>query len=179
MKGIYRTRVGYTGGSLENPTYHNLGEHTEAFQIDYDPGQISYEDILEIFWDSHNPTGRALLRQYMPAVFTHNQEQLDAALKSKAVLEEKLNSEINTPVVMLDVFYLAEDYHQKYYLQNNRELLAEMEAYYPELDDFINSTAVARLNGIVGGYANDLLIKEELDSYGLSEQGLSVLQRYR
>lgn len=115
----------------------------------------------------------------MPAVFAHNQGQLETASKSRAELEKELNSEINTPVVMLDVFYLAEDYHQKYYLQNNRELLAEMEAYYPKLEDFINSTAVARINGIVGGYANDLLIKEELNSYGLSEQGLSALQRYR
>jgi len=71
--GVVRTRVGYTGGSTKNPTYHSLGDHTETVQIDYDPTQISFEELLDVFWDSHRPTQRAWSRQYMAAVFFHNE----------------------------------------------------------------------------------------------------------
>ena len=81
---MVRTRVGYTGGTKKNPTYYSLGNHTETLQIDYDPTQLSYEALLALFWDSHNPTNRAWSAQYKAAIFAHNAEQVALAEASKA-----------------------------------------------------------------------------------------------
>ncbi|MDZ7761250.1 MAG: peptide-methionine (S)-S-oxide reductase [Desulfovermiculus sp.] len=68
---MVRTRVGYSGGKKPNPTYHDLGDHTETLQVDYDPEAVSYPKLLEVFWESHSPEQSALSRQYMAAVFYH------------------------------------------------------------------------------------------------------------
>ncbi len=75
MKGVVRTRVGYAGGEAPDPTYRRIQDHTEAIQIEYDPSITSYEELLEIFWESHDPTSRPYSRQYMSIVLYHNQEQ--------------------------------------------------------------------------------------------------------
>lgn len=93
-------------------------------------------------------------------------------------MEQKLGVKIYTEIVPVDIFYLAEDYHQKYYLQGEPELAEELKAVYPDFSDFINSTLAARLNGIVAGYGNPDLLAEELDSYGLSPYGREFLQKY-
>ncbi len=178
MKGVYRTRVGYAGGSLENPNYRNLGDHTETFQIDYDPDIISYEEILQVFWDNHNPIVGSRTRQYMSIIITHDEDQQKVALESKAAVEEKLGTTVPTEIVSLDKFYLAEDYHQKYYLQSVKGLSAEIKAYYPVFSGFIDSTAAARLNGYIGGYGNAEQLAEEMESYGLSPDGEKLLERY-
>ncbi len=176
MEGVYRTRVGYGGGSLDNPTYRNLGDHTEVFQIDYDPQHLSYEDILQLFWENHDPAAKIRSRQYMAIIFFHNAEQEKAARRSKEKVEQQVGSTIYTEVQPYTKFYLAEDYHQKYYLQNVPELAGEIKAYYPEFSDFVNSTVAARLNGLVGGYGDAALLEKELDSYGLSSRGRELLQ---
>ncbi len=80
---MVRTRVGYTGGTKKNPTYHDLEGHSEAVQVDYDPAVISYETLLAIFWDSHDPASPAFSPQYMSAVFTHNDQQKRLAEESR------------------------------------------------------------------------------------------------
>ena len=82
VPGIIRTRVGYSGGSKKNPTYYDLGGHTETIQIDYDPKKITYEELLDIFWESHEPT-LSLSSQYASIIFFHNEEQKKIAKKSK------------------------------------------------------------------------------------------------
>jgi len=136
--------------------------------VDYDPNQISYSEILEIFWKEHNPTRQAWSRQYMAAVFYENEEQERIARQSKEKVARELQKEIQTEIISLDNFYLAEGYHQKYYLRSQAALLAEIKAYYPEVEGFTNSTVAARLNGIVGGHADAALVEKEIDSYGLS-----------
>jgi methionine-S-sulfoxide reductase len=149
---VIRTRVGYSGGTKKNPTYYSLGDHTETFQIDYDPDRITYGQLLDIFWKSHDPSRKAWSRQYMAAVFYHNEEQKQLAIKSREREAERLKIKIYTDVLPAAEFYLAEDYHQKYYLRQVRELAREYTSIYPVLKDFIASTAVARANGYVGGY---------------------------
>ena len=166
--------MGYAGGDLDNPTYHRLGNHTETIQIDYDPTQVSYGQLLDVFWNAHSPEAFPWSRQYMSIVFYHNDEQKKLAEETKAQQEAKLGK-IHTEIIPFTNFYLAEDYHQKYYLQNARELTDEMRAIYPDMSDFINSTAVARLNGYVLGYGTLEDLHEELDSYGLSERGKEKL----
>jgi len=168
---VIRTRVGYAGGSKENPTYYDLGLHSETVQIDFDPSRISYQDLLDIFWRSHNPTSAPYSIQYKSIIFYHDEEQKRLAEESKALEEQSRGRKIQTEIVPFDRFYLAEDYHQKYYLRARPDLANELHAVYPDLNDYINSTAVARLNGYVGGNGDRETLQRELDSYGLSPQG--------
>jgi len=165
---VIRTRVGYAGGSKENPTYYSLGDHTETLQIEYDPDQISYQELLDVFWNSHNPARPSYSVQYKSIIFYHDEEQKRLALESKAREEEKRNANIYTEMVPYSRFYLAEDYHQKYYLSHVPDLNKELTAIYPDGNDFDNSTAVARVNGYVGGNGDIETLQQEIDSYGLS-----------
>ena len=77
---MVRTRVGYAGGLMDAPTYRNIGDHTETVQVDYDPRQISYAQLLDIFWKSHQPTRSSWSEQYKNAIFYHNEDQEKIAL---------------------------------------------------------------------------------------------------
>ena len=167
---MVRTRVGYMGGRKPNPTYRSMGDHTESFQVDFDPTQISYQELLNIFWRGGRHSRRSWGRQYMSAVFTHTPEQKRMAQSTKAQ-QERARGKIHTPILSLDTFYLAEDYHQKYSLRGTPALASEFLAIYPALEDFVNSTAVARVNGFLGGYSDWDVLQAEIDSYGLSPQG--------
>ena len=169
---MVRTRVGYAGGTTENPTYHNLGDHTEAIQIEYDPAVISYEELLDVFWSSHSPTNSPWSRQYMSILFYHNDEQKRLALETRDREVARLGREVFTEIVPFSEFYLAEAYHQKYRLQQVSALMREFRAMYPDDDDFVSSTAAARINGYIAGYGTVERFQEELNSFGLSAASL-------
>jgi peptide-methionine (S)-S-oxide reductase len=127
LEGVKSTTVGYTGGWFKNPTYRDVctGKtgHAEAVQIQFDPNEVSYEELLGVFWSIHNPTtknrqGLDIGSQYRSMIAYHTPEQELAAKKSKDELEgsEKLNGKkIVTEIVQASPFYKAEQYHQKYY----------------------------------------------------------------
>jgi peptide-methionine (S)-S-oxide reductase len=168
--------VGYAGGSTRNPTYHNLGDHAETIQVDLDPAKISYEQLLEIFWAGHNPGERPWSRQYMKAVFYHNDEQKRTAEASSERLAATTGSRVLTQILPATEFYLAEDYHQKYALRRMApDIAREYLAIYPRLEDFVNSTAVTRVNGYAGGYGSPEQFRAELDRLGLSPAGRQKL----
>jgi peptide-methionine (S)-S-oxide reductase len=127
LKGVKSTIVGYTGGQFENPTYndvctHKTG-HAEAVEIQFDPNEDSYEQLLDVFWSIHDPTtkdrqGPDIGSQYRSMIAYHTQEQELLAIKSKANLEKSnqlREDTIVTEIVPASTFYKAEDYHQKYY----------------------------------------------------------------
>jgi peptide-methionine (S)-S-oxide reductase len=127
LKGVKSTIVGYTGGRFENPTYndvctHKTG-HAEAVEIQFDPNEVSYEQLLDVFWSIHDPTtkdrqGPDIGSQYRSMIAYHTQEQELLAIKSKANLEKSnqlREDTIVTEIVPASTFYKAEDYHQKYY----------------------------------------------------------------
>jgi peptide-methionine (S)-S-oxide reductase len=172
---VVRTRVGYAGGVKKGPTYRSLGDHSEAIQIDYDPTEISYEELLDVFWTTHRPTQPVGSRQYMSVVFYHDEEQKRLALDSKAREAARLQQDIYTEIVPASEFYPAEDYHQKYQLRQRPELMKEFAAIYPDNDDFVASTAAARVNGYVAGYGTLAGLQGELDDLGLSLQGSQLL----
>jgi peptide-methionine (S)-S-oxide reductase len=178
---VIRTRVGYAGGTTKSPTYYNLGDHTETIQIDYDPAQISYAELLDVFWDSHSPTSRPWSRQYMSIVFYHDEEQRRLATETRDREEARRGRAIFTEIVPASQFYLAEDYHQKYRLRQVPEVEQVFRGMYPNNDDFVNSTAAARVNGHLGGYGTFEALETELESLDLSPEAekklLAVLQK--
>jgi methionine-S-sulfoxide reductase len=171
LDGVIRTRVGYTGGSKADPTYYFLGDHTEAVQIDFDPTVISYADLLTVFFEGHDCSILVGSRQYMSAIFFHDAEQEEQARQAKALEEERLGVTVQTQVLPVGTFYLAEDYHQKYYLQGDNALMWEFWAFYPGWWDIVDSTVATRVNGYLGGYGTKEQLLREIDSYGLSEEG--------
>ena len=172
--------MGYAGGVKENPTYHNLGDHTETLQIDYDPSKISYEKLLELFWEEHDPTSRSWSRQYKAVVFYHDEEQKRLSVASRDRLAAKLGKTIHTEVLPYSRFYAAEDYHQKYYLRGHRQILKQFQQYYSQATDLMNSTAAARVNGYLGGYGTSASLKADIDRLGLSEAAREeLLERVR
>ena len=172
---MIRTRVGYTGGITKNPTYGNLGDHTEAIQIEYDPTRISYQELLNVFWKSHDPTRRSWSRQYMAAVYVHNEEQRRLAMKTREREAIRRQDRIITEVVSASVFHPAEAYHQKYRLRRDIDLMEEFRAIYPNNDDFVASTAAARVNGYLGGHGTCEGLRSEIRSLGLSPTGQKKL----
>jgi len=81
--------VGYAGGTKKNPTYHSLGDHSETIEIEFDPKKISYKELLDIFWESHEPTVRSFSRQYASFIFFHSEEQKKLAQETKEQLESR------------------------------------------------------------------------------------------
>jgi peptide-methionine (S)-S-oxide reductase len=174
---VVRTRVGYTGGTLENPTYQNIGDHTESIQIDYDPAQITYEELLAVFWDSHNPRTEPTRRQYMAAAFYHDERQKQLAEETRDRIVAELGETVATQILPAEIFYLAEDYHQKFNLRRYENIYGELATVYPTTEALISSTAAARLNGYVAGHGTREQLDAEIDGLGLSAEAQQALRR--
>ncbi len=165
---MVRTRVGYAGGTKRNPTYHGLGDHSEAVQIDYDPAQITYADLLDAFWAQHNPIHQPRSRQYMSIIFVENETERRLAMESLQREEQRRGTKVYTRIEPAGEFYPAEDYHQKYFLQQVPMLLREYRAIYDNTCDWVDSTAVARVNGYLAGYGTMEGLKAQIHDLGLS-----------
>lgn len=172
---MVRTRVGYSGGEKEHPTYYSLGDHTETVEVDFDPSVVSYEQLLEMFWQLHSPTRPPFSQQYKSAVFYHDAQQERAARAVKSKMESAMGAQFTTEILPFSKFYLAEDYHQKYYLRQVKPLARAYESLYPRLGEFVDSTAVARVNGFVGGSGDFALLQSEVGEYGLDSAGQAAL----
>ena len=168
--------MGYAGGTSKNPDYAHIGDHTETVQVDYDPAKISYSQLLDFFWQSHDPAGSSWSRQYLNAVFYRDEHQREMAMASKNALEQKTGAAIQAEILPLRSFTLAEDYHQKYTLKRYADLTHEMSRLYPDHRDFVNSTAVARMNGYLGDNGTLEQLSREIDLLGLSPAGKKILR---
>jgi peptide-methionine (S)-S-oxide reductase len=167
--------VGYCGGTTANPSYQNIGNHSETVQVEFYPTIISYEQLLSAFWSGHNATYPAYSAQYRSAIFYTTEQQKKLASGAVQAEEARLGKKIYTDVEPFDEFYIAEDYHQKYYLRQASGIVVDLYAIYPDPADFRDSTAAARLNGYLGGYGDSDILKKNLDSLGLSESGKTAL----
>lgn len=177
MPGVVRTRVGYAGGTQANPTYDNIGDHAEVLEVDFDPVRISYDQLLETFWNSHSPFQEPWKRQYMSAILFHGSTQEEAARLSHENASALLGRRLYTEIAPCDAFYLAEDYHQKFMLRRAPEVKAEVEALLPDHAAFVASTAVAKINGYVGGNGTLEDFNADLPLLGLSEKASTLLRR--
>ena len=129
LPGVVETAVGYEGGHVENPTYEQVCSgttgHAEVTQVTFDPDRVSYEDLVERFWEVHDPTqlnrqGPDLGEQYRSVIFFHSPEQEEVAKRSKARAQQRFHEPIVTTVEPATGFWMAEDYHQCY-LQKRSE----------------------------------------------------------
>ncbi len=131
VPGVYSTAVGYAAGVTPNPTYEEVCSggtgHNEVVLVIYDPAQVSYEKLLSVFWESHNPTqgmrqGNDAGTQYRSGIYTFDDDQQQLALASKALFEPRLaaagHGPITTEIIAAPAFYYAEDYHQQYLGKN-------------------------------------------------------------
>jgi peptide-methionine (S)-S-oxide reductase len=131
--GVITTAVGYQGGYTPNPTYEEVCSgrtgHAEAVRVVFDPAKVSYEDLLKVFWEAHDPTqgmrqGMDVGTQYRSMIFVHSDRQREAAERSRESFQRALNAagfgEITTEIVDAPEFYFAEDYHQQYMDKNPR-----------------------------------------------------------
>jgi len=130
--GVKSTQVGYSGGMKQSPTYEDVCTdstgHAESVEVEYNQEEISYEDLLKIFWNNHNPTtpnrqGPYIGTQYRSVIFFHTLEQEKTALEMKSKLnpaaKERFNAEIITEIKPAQEFYRAEEYHQQYFAKSN------------------------------------------------------------
>lgn len=147
LKGVESVYPGYTGGSVKNPSYREVCTgttgHAEAIQIKYDPSVINYRELLDIFFYTHDPTtlnrqGNDVGTQYRSAIFYHDEEQKAAAeeIISQLTAEKVYDDPIVTEVTPMDVFYMAEDYHKNYYLNNKNQGYCRA-VINPKLDKFM------------------------------------------
>ncbi|KPV39697.1 methionine sulfoxide reductase A [Thiohalorhabdus denitrificans] len=123
VEGVTDVTVGYSGGTTAEPTYEQVCTgrtgHAEVVQVEYDPGRVSYEDLLEVFWSVHDPTqvnrqGPDVGTQYRSVIFYHDADQEAAARASRERAQQRFRGEIATEIVPFEAFYPAEEYHQRY-----------------------------------------------------------------
>src|SRR3954467_7321586 len=123
ISGVVATQVGYEGGRTKNPTYRDVCSHTtghpEVGQVEYDPARVSYDDLLKVFWENHDPTqlnrqGPDVGDQYRTVVFTHSTEQGPAAEASRERVQSRFSRPVVTQIEDAPPFWEAEDYHQQY-----------------------------------------------------------------
>lgn len=143
--------------------------------MDFDPARLSFERLLERIWESHRPDGRNTSGQYMHAIFYHDDEQKRVAQASKIALEKKLGKPVTTRILPVRSFTMAEDYHQKYILKQNRDLMRELQRIYPQHRDIVASTAASRMNGYAGGNGSADQLAGELPRLGLGPHAEKIL----
>jgi peptide-methionine (S)-S-oxide reductase len=131
IDGVYSTQVGYASGHTKNPTYHEVcggrTGHNEVVRVVYHPDKVSFDTLLKVFWESHNPTqgmrqGNDVGTQYRSGIYCYSDEQLAAATSSKSSYQAKITAagyeQITTEILPAPQFYFAEDYHQQYLAKN-------------------------------------------------------------
>ncbi|XP_050092567.1 peptide methionine sulfoxide reductase [Anopheles aquasalis] len=176
-KGVLRTRVGYAGGTTKNPSYKNMGDHTEVIEIDYDPEEISYEELLDLFWNNHEyGLTKRMKRQYMSLILYHDEKQQKIAEESLATEQtQRAPEKIVTEIAEAGHFYPAEDYHQKYRLQGHSDL-AKAIGLTPEL--LQTSHVAARLNGYLIGVGGLEQFESEAPWLGLDTEHIHYVRNY-
>ncbi|XP_022695812.1 peptide methionine sulfoxide reductase-like isoform X3 [Varroa jacobsoni] len=170
--GVLRTRVGFTGGDVQNPNYHDLADHTEGTELEYDPAVITYEGILDFFWKKHDPTEKHKC-QYKSIIWYHSDDQKAIAERTLKEAQKRFSKPIVTEIAPAKVFYNAERYHQKYRLQGHKELMTILKN--AGMDDIITSHVAARLNGYLGGHGS--LAQFQSEDLGLPDEAKAYVAK--
>lgn len=172
MPGVLRTRVGYCGGNQLNPDYHDLKDHSETTQIQFDPRVVSYKQLLRIFWARHD-YATPIEAQYKSAILFNNAHQQAEALESLELVkkgewgqEQYKDKEVLTVIEPATKFYIAEIFHQKYFLQCNPEIFSLLK--YKCRDDLTECPIATSLNGYLHGSGTVGAFMQEVDTWPIS-----------
>lgn len=171
MDGVLRTRVGYSGGKSTNPSYKVVDLHTEVVEIDYDPEIISYGELIDIFFSSHNETLRPYDQRVKSLIFYRNDDEYEIAkmklntIRSNTPEEESVYTELKA----FQVFYLAEPEHQNRSLKLETSLYDELKQIFETEDRVLLSILASKLNGYIYGYGTLEGAEALLTQSGLSE----------
>ncbi|XP_012233484.1 peptide methionine sulfoxide reductase isoform X1 [Linepithema humile] len=177
LPGVIRTCVGYAGGNKESPEYRNMGDHTEVVDIEYDSELVSYTHLLSLFWNNHEyGLTTKIKRQYMSLILYHDEEQRLLAEKSREQEQQERKETFVTEIKKFTRFYPAEDYHQKYRLQNHPWLIETLGLTTPEI--LRTSSLASKLNGYIAGAGTLEQFEKELPSLGLSEKAVQYMTKY-
>ncbi|XP_070544406.1 peptide methionine sulfoxide reductase-like [Ptychodera flava] len=172
--GVIRVKCGYIGGEKKNPTYRDLGDHTEAVELEYDPEKTDFSKLLQVFWENHDPAEQHK-RQYMSAIFVHDEEQEKLSKKSMEEQQKKNEDKIVTQILPAGTFYDAEDYHQKYFLRFHDNLLSSLGMGDKEL---LNSYRASRLLGYITGHGKEDNFKNEVDKLALTADQAGYVRKF-
>ncbi len=165
------------GGSTPDPTYRNMGDHSEAIRVDFNLSKISYGNLLETFWEVHTPSHPAYSMQYRSAVFYTDDAQKNQALAVKAHLEAERGAALHTALELAGPFYPAENYHQKYNLQHQTSALELLQAHFQGNDSLFSSTTAARLNAFLGGNCQPSGVLQAAKAEGLPPRIIEMLRQ--
>ncbi|KAI6242801.1 Peptide-methionine (S)-S-oxide reductase [Aphelenchoides fujianensis] len=164
IDGVLNTRVGYAGGTTKNPTYTSIGDHTEVTELSFDESVVGYKELVHFFFDHHDSTVPHKA-QYRSLILWTDEEQKKVA---EAILEDikKQQKNVQTKVEKLDVFYEAEGYHQKYWLQSQKRIVKELGLKESEL---ATSQLATKLNAFLAGYDRFDVLKDLAKKHNLSD----------
>jgi len=175
-QGVIRTRVGYGAGKAPNPTYTNIGDHTEITQVDFDPKTVSYEELLVEFWKNHDFCSK-IKSQYCSLILYHSPEQKAAAEKTKEDQKKKCSREVTTRIEPFEKFYDAEGYHQKYRLQQHTELLNGL-GFKKDDEKLKTSHLAAKVNAYLVGMTPVSQYDQEAPALGLNKETIQYVREY-
>ncbi len=140
-----------------------MGDHTEVVRVVYDPDMITYKKLLSVFWSHHDTSSQAYKRQYWNAVFYENERQEELAKKSMAQIRNDRRGSLETKILPVRSFTRAEQYHQKYHLQQNEKMLSYLNDQFPSTPDMLDSEIATRANAYLAGTINEKQLRNLLD----------------
>ncbi|GLX67176.1 peptide-methionine (S)-S-oxide reductase MsrA [Paenibacillus glycanilyticus] len=184
MPGVIRTRVGFAGGTTAEPVYRNMSDHTETVELAFDAAIVTYDELLETFWNNHNPynINGYKDRQYQSLLLYRDAEQGELFRGIKSRIEQD-KGPLDTELAQLKTFYPAEGRHQKYYLKRFPNAVDQLRRLYPSDEEMERSTLVARLNGVAKGFLNLERLLSEMEQWpiadGQRDEMAAIIRRIR
>lgn len=166
LDGVVHTYVGYAGGTTDNPTYKNIGNHAETLKVLYNPEIVSYEELVNYYIEITEVNNRPISGQYRYIIFYDNETQKEHIKEVEAKQREA--EEIYFDVKELDKFFVAEDYHQKYQVRSNEKLYNKLMEIFKNEQSFIDSHIATKLNSFRSGFINNQEINQIIDDSYLS-----------
>uniref|UniRef100_A0A1I8AV57 peptide-methionine (S)-S-oxide reductase n=1 Tax=Steinernema glaseri TaxID=37863 RepID=A0A1I8AV57_9BILA len=172
VSGVLKTRVGYAGGSSAAPTYKSIGDHTEITEVLFDESVVSYAAILDWFFSHHDPTVHRK-KQYQSGILYVDEVQKKIAEEALGAARKKFTGELETYIQPFSQFYVAEDYHQKYWLRSQKDVHEQLQLSDQEL---IDSPLAAKVNAFLAGYADFNVLKNLQKEYNLNEELVAEIE---
>lgn len=175
MPGVVRTRTGYAGGTTPDPTHKNMADHTETVEVDYNPALVTYQELLEVFFQSHNPNRKPYRqREYISLILYHDEKQKEAAERKKLEKERIAGEEVKTEISPYSGFTVAKERQQKWHIKRNKEAIKRLGQLYVTADQLLDSTLAARMNGLAKGYGSLEKVKSEVKNWQIEESRRAV-----